>query len=91
MSDRVTSLLTEVMDLPVEERLVITEHLLEDHSVREAAEEHWADPVWRAEMDRRLQSIEGGTAELIPWDEALVQIRAELARRRAERESGIRS
>ena len=38
------------------------------------------DEAWAAELDRRLRSIEDGTAKLIPWEE----VKARLGKRPAE-------
>lgn len=90
MSETVASLLERIMDLSAEDQRLIAEHIQASLEAGEAADEMMADPEWRAEFERRLQSVADGTAELIPWEEAREQIRSELARRRAERAAGNR-
>jgi putative addiction module component (TIGR02574 family) len=90
MSETVANLLERIMDLPVEDQRLIAEHIQDCLGASEAADELMADPEWRAEFERRLRSVADGTAELIPWAESREQIRAELARRRAERAAGDR-
>jgi putative addiction module component (TIGR02574 family) len=88
MSDQVQKLLEQVKQLPADDQQEFTENLLEELDAQRLAEGLWADPAWRAEMDRRLQSVEDGTGDLIPWELARDEIRAELARRRAARAAG---
>lgn len=87
MSDAVAKLLEQAMDLPVTDRREMARRLRESVELAEAP----PDPAAEAEIARRLQSIEDGTAELIPWEVAREQIRAELDRRRAARAAGGRA
>lgn len=85
MSERASQLLREVLALQLAERIELADRLeasIEEElppfpSVSEE-EEH-------AELLRRLEMVENGTAELVPFDLAMSQIRKELDRRRAER------
>ena len=75
------------LDLPVEERAWLAEQLWD--SAR-TAKEREIDEAWMAEVERRVQSIEDGTAELIPAEQVFRELRAKYApstrrRSRAER------
>jgi putative addiction module component (TIGR02574 family) len=88
MSDQVQKLLEQVKQLPADDQQEFAEGLMEEMETQRLAEGLWADPDWRAEMDRRLQSVEDGTGDLVPWEQARDEIRAELDRRRAARAAG---
>jgi putative addiction module component (TIGR02574 family) len=81
MSETVAKLLEQLLELPSEDRRLIAEQLQGSLDAEQLPD----DPEWRAEFDRRLQSVADGTAELIPWEQARDEIRAELARRWAAR------
>jgi putative addiction module component (TIGR02574 family) len=94
MSETAAMLLEQLLVLPEADRLMVADRLwesLSDARKQEVMDEVTSDPEFQAELDRRLKSIEDGTAELIPWEQARENIRAELARRRAAREQGNRS
>ena len=87
MSDEAAKLLELALALPDEQREELGQKLIdsiEDDGLPD-------DPVWRAELNRRLQSVANGTAELIPWEVAREEMHAELERRRAARSSGAPS
>jgi putative addiction module component (TIGR02574 family) len=59
-------LLKEALSLPQEQRAALIDSLLEslDSEIDEDAEE-----AWRQEIYRRLQQIDSGAVELIPWED----------------------
>jgi putative addiction module component (TIGR02574 family) len=69
--------LRDALALPPEARAALIDTLIGslDHAVDEAAEE-----AWREEIYRRLQQIDSGAVELIPWEEARRRLRLRLER-----------
>ena len=67
MGKDAADVLKEALGLPVEARAALIDSLLEsvDTEVDENAEE-----AWRQEIYRRLQEIDSGVVELIPWEDA---------------------
>lgn len=98
MSDAATILVEQLLGLPVEDRIAVMDRIWDsfDDATRERlsladggdAEDVNEDPAFRAELERRLQSVADGTAELIPWEQARAAMREELERRRAARTAG---
>jgi putative addiction module component (TIGR02574 family) len=91
MSETATKLLEQLLALPEDERLMIADRLwdsLGDEKQQEIIDEAANDPEFQAELERRLDSVANGTAELIPWEQAREEMRAELERRRAARGGG---
>jgi len=82
MSETATKLLEQLLELPEAERLQIAERLQDSFADTEGGE-LTDDPAFQAELQRRLDSIADGTAELIPWEQARQTMHAELERRRA--------
>jgi len=77
MGKDAADLLKEALGLPVEARAALIDSLLEsvDTEVDENAEE-----AWRQEICRRLQEIDSGAVELIPWEDAQRRLWARLQR-----------
>jgi putative addiction module component (TIGR02574 family) len=69
--------LRDALALPSEARAALVDSLIEslDHTIDEGAEEGW-----REEIYRRLQQIDSGAVQLIPWEEARRRLRTRLAR-----------
>ena len=91
MSEAATKLLEQLLQLPEAERLQIADQLWEslgDAEKQAAIDETLDDPEFQAELQRRMDSMADGTAELIPWEQAREDMRAELERRRAARGNG---
>ena len=67
MVKEVDEILRHALALPPEARAALIGPLIEslDPSVDEGAEE-----AWRAEIHRRIQEIDSGAVQLIPWEEA---------------------
>jgi putative addiction module component (TIGR02574 family) len=88
MSETATKLLEQLLALPEADRLMIAEQLwlsASEEKQQELIDEATSDPEFQAELERRLETVANGTAELIPWEEARVKIQKELERRRAAR------
>jgi putative addiction module component (TIGR02574 family) len=75
MPREAADLLREALSLPQEQRAALIDSLLEslDSEVDEDAEE-----AWRQEIYRRLQQIDSGAVELIPWEDAERRLWAKL-------------
>jgi putative addiction module component (TIGR02574 family) len=67
MPREAAELLREALSLPQEQRAALIDSLLEslDSEVDENVEE-----AWRQEIYRRLQQIDSGAVQLIPWEDA---------------------
>jgi putative addiction module component (TIGR02574 family) len=94
MSEAATTLLEQLLKLSESDRLMIADRLwesLSDAKREELLDEATDDPEFQAELERRLDSVANGTAELIPWERAREMMREELERRRAAREQGNKS
>jgi putative addiction module component (TIGR02574 family) len=64
------------LELSVEERSWLAEQLWD--SAR-TAKEREIDEAWMVEVERRVKSIEDGTAELIPAEQVFRELRAKYA------------
>jgi putative addiction module component (TIGR02574 family) len=83
MTDAANTLLQQALGLSPEDRIEVAEQLYQSFGDDLLPD----DPEFHAELNRRLESIENGSAVLIPWKEAREEIRAELERRRAARQA----
>lgn len=81
MSETATKLLVQLLALPEADRAAIADQLNE--SLGEVGDD--LDPEFEAELNRRLEAVENGTAEIVPWEQAREAMQAELERRRAAR------
>jgi putative addiction module component (TIGR02574 family) len=62
-------------ELPVNQRILLANSLLESAvPAEDEATEPEVDAAWDAEIKRRLEEIDSGAVELIPWE----QVRAEM-------------
>lgn len=75
MPREAAQLLKEALSLPQEQRAALIDSLLEslDSEIDEDAEE-----AWRREIYRRLQQIDSGAVQLIPWEDAERRLWAKL-------------
>ena len=73
MPREAAELLRDALSLPQEQRAALIDSLLEslDSEVDKDAEE-----AWRQEIYRRLQEIDSGAVQLIPWADAERRLRA---------------
>jgi putative addiction module component (TIGR02574 family) len=85
MSETATKLLEQLLGLPESERLQIAEQLwdsLSDEKKQEITDETTDDPAFQAELQRRLDSVANGTAELIDGEQVFREARERLQKRR---------
>jgi putative addiction module component (TIGR02574 family) len=88
MSERTAQLLQEVLALDLQERIDVASRL--DQSIQSELPEwpHETDEdEEHAELLRRLATVEDGSAELIPFEEAMSRIASELDRRQKARDA----
>jgi putative addiction module component (TIGR02574 family) len=81
----VEKVLQEALALSAEDRGRLVSALLrslepEDPEDEKALTETEWERVWTAELDRRLRDFDEGRAKGIPYEQAMAQIRARLAR-----------
>lgn len=69
--------LRDALALPAEARAAMVDCLIEslDPAIDEGAEEAWRDEIYR-----RLQQIDSGAVQLIPWEDARRRLRTRLDR-----------
>jgi putative addiction module component (TIGR02574 family) len=75
MTDRAQALLKQAMALAEAERAEIADALLES---LEPSSDSGVDEAWREEVRRRLEQLDAGSVELIPWEEVREQLFARL-------------
>jgi putative addiction module component (TIGR02574 family) len=75
MTNRADAVLKEAMALAEAERAEIAGALLES---LEPSSDTGVDKAWREEVRRRLEQLDAGSAELIPWEEVREQLFARL-------------
>jgi putative addiction module component (TIGR02574 family) len=75
-------LLAQALDLPPEQRGDLAARLIESLDPPGDDDPAEVEAAWAAEVERRMATIEDGTAVLVPGPEALAQIRGELFDRR---------
>lgn len=76
------TVLQDALSLPLEERSRIASRLIE--SVDDGGDIELS-PAWRTEIDRRVESVRNGTAELTEHDEVMTGVRQKLAQQRASK------
>ena len=72
----------DALHLPIEDRSRLASRLLESLD-----DDDDVSPEWKDELDRRIQEIDDGTAEMIPHAEVMAKVRASLAANRELRAS----
>ena len=86
MSETATKLLAELPGLSTDERVQLAQELL--HSLDEDLLPD--DAAFHAELDARLKAVANCTFKLLRWEEARLNLRAELVWGRVVRQSGAR-
>lgn len=76
------TLASEVLALPVAERAKLVRQLLE--SLESVPEEDF-DLEWQAELRRRVEDVQSGRVQGLPWTTVRENIVSELEKRRAAR------
>jgi putative addiction module component (TIGR02574 family) len=85
MSETATTLLEQLLKLSEADRLMIADRLWEslgDAKQEELLDEATDDPEFQAELQRRLDSVADGTAELMEPGEVFAKVREHLRRKR---------
>jgi putative addiction module component (TIGR02574 family) len=77
-----SELLNAVLSLPVSARAALIDSLLEslDPDAADIDVNGNLHEDWRSEIRSRVQQIEDGTVNMIPWDEARQALRSRLPR-----------
>lgn len=73
-------LLTDVLQLPSEERAEVAHKLL--LSLDEGPDDVNAETAWSQELERRAEDIRQGRVKTVPWEEVEASITARLKHRR---------
>ncbi|WP_417735556.1 addiction module protein [Rosistilla oblonga] len=72
MNTQSQQLLESALSLPESDRAEIAASLI--HSLDTESDED-ADAAWAAEIQRRVESIDNGQVNLIPWDDVMREMR----------------
>jgi len=72
MARDAAQLLHEAMELPEEARAALADSLLDSLDTEVDAD---AEQVWREEIERRVESLNNGSVQLQPWNEARARLR----------------
>ena len=70
-------IISRALQLPEDKRTQVALRLLDSLDAPDP-HAHLTDDELRAELDRRVKAVVDGTAEVIPADQAIEQLRAEL-------------
>jgi putative addiction module component (TIGR02574 family) len=87
MSELATQLLNQLLNLPDVEKYQIADKLWESFTLQKKEEivsEITEDPEFQVELERRLASIEDGTAVLIDGEQVFRETRERLQKRREQ-------
>jgi putative addiction module component (TIGR02574 family) len=71
MSDSAAELFKQALDLEEKDRAALAGLLL---SSLEAEPDEGVEEAWRAEIARRVEELEAGTAETVTWDEVKAKL-----------------
>lgn len=75
------TLFRDALALPAAARSALLDSLIESLDFEmDAVLDEGASDAWRREIELRLQQIDNGTVDLIPWNEARRSLRARLGR-----------
>lgn len=75
MTTSMDQLVSQALSLPLPSRAFLAEKLLES---LDAEEDFQISDEWKAEINRRCRELDEGTAQGIPAEQALIDIRARL-------------
>ena len=75
---RLDQIREEALQLTRRQRLQLAQEL---HASVMTAEEREIEQAWADEAERRMQAFEDGTAELIPGDQVIRELRAKYGRK----------
>ena len=80
MTSRAEQVYEQALSLTADERMELADRLFCSLS---EAERDRISAAWSEEIDRRVSSIEDGTAKLVPADDVFAEVEASLKARRA--------
>jgi len=72
MSTMVENLLTQALQMPVEDRAVIAERLI---SSLDTEIDQDVEIAWQQKVQRRVDEVDKGVVACIPWEQALLRLR----------------
>jgi putative addiction module component (TIGR02574 family) len=72
--ERIEKILAEVLALPREARAALAAQLLK--SIDDDGFDDDAERAWTDEIERRIQDIDTGRVQTVPWDETEKKLRA---------------
>ncbi len=75
MDTQAEQMLQSALNLPPDDRVEIAESLILSLDEKRAAE---IESAWAEEIKRRLESIDKGEVQLIPWDDMIRSMRERL-------------
>jgi putative addiction module component (TIGR02574 family) len=75
MDIQAEQILQSALNLPPDDRVEIAESLILSLDEKRAAE---IESAWAEEIKRRLESIDKGEAQLVPWDDMIRSMRERL-------------
>ena len=78
MSEAFERLLAEAVELPTRDRAELATRLISSLDEDADEPEDEVQRAWDAEIRRRVTEMDAGTAEMIPVEEVLAELRAEL-------------
>lgn len=94
MSDAATTLVEQLLGLPVEDRIAVMDRIWDsfDDATRDRlsladggdAEDVNEDPAFQAELERRLAEVEEHPERLLDGPTVMAELREHLARKRAQ-------
>jgi putative addiction module component (TIGR02574 family) len=75
MDTQAEQILQTALRLPVDDRAEIAESLIQSIDEERAAE---IEAAWAEEIRRRIEEIDNGQAQMVPWDEVIRSMRERL-------------
>lgn len=72
MSIMAENLLTQALQMPVEDRAVIAERLI---SSLDTETDQDVEIAWQQEVQRRVDEVDKGVVTCIPWEQVLLRLR----------------
>lgn len=81
MSQDAERILTEAMDLSIKERAAIAEQLIRSLD-GPADDDHNVEQAWDQEIKKRIDEIDSGKVEMIPWEKVQADIEEKLRAKR---------
>ena len=71
MPREAAQILHEALELPPEQRAALADSLLNSLDTEVDAD---VEQAWQDEIERRIESVRNGTAEVVPWEEVQARL-----------------